>query len=108
MNTELEGIRNRQPVVIDISEKHTLNAQLLAMTGDGWNKHDWHGTLESGLRHIKTGLRVIVKPRSYEKELLNALQYLYREANLNGLLDVEPSMKQARAIMEEARGEKLA
>lgn len=74
-------LRSRCPVVIDISEDHTLNSQLLAMTGDGWNKLDWTDTLGSGeITHKATGLRVIVKPRSHEKELLAALESLVKRS----------------------------
>lgn len=37
-------------------------------------------------------------------DLLAALKYLMREANINGLLDVEPSMQQARAAIDKAEG----
>lgn len=38
-------------------------------------------------------------------ELLKALRFLYREANASGLLDVEPSMQEARAAIAKATGE---
>lgn len=75
--TRLDQIRSRCPVFIAISDEHPLSGQLEAMTGDGWNSHDWTNTLGSGeIVHKRTGLRVAILPENDREKLLNALETL--------------------------------
>ncbi len=72
----------------------------------GYSKH-----LESYIKILKAHGAIsprerndILKLAAAAPDLLQALEYLYREANANGMIDQEPSMVQAREAIQKAKG----
>jgi hypothetical protein len=71
--------------VLSISNENPLDVQLRALTGDGWNSHDWSDTLPTGIiTHKKTGTKVRVLSPDQEHALS-----LYRNRELTHAGDLQ-------------------